>query len=198
MRSQPSDDFEDIRNRIVVLERQNRRFKQLGAAALIIPVLLLVMGQTPSKKPVEAKEFILRDDSGTIRAKLWMNAALATPEMLLFDENGKPRVQVRGGVGKTGIGGGVSVFDAHGQERGTFAAAAVDPLGGGFLSLVDSKGTPKTILHEGDVTVSDDQGFEATLGAQELVTPRTGETHKTSAASLILFDKDKNIIWKAP
>jgi hypothetical protein len=31
-----------------------------------------------------------------------------------------------------------------------------------------------------------------------MVTPRTGETHKTSAASLVLFDKDKNVIWKAP
>jgi hypothetical protein len=46
--------------------------------------------------------------------------------------------------------------------------------------------------------VDDAEGFAATLGATDLVTPRTGEKHKTSAASLVLFDKDKNVIWKAP
>ncbi len=50
----------------------------------------------------------------------------------------------------------------------------------------------------GEVRVSDDQGFSATMGAEELVTPHTGETHKTSAASLVLFDKNKNVLWKAP
>lgn len=46
--------------------------------------------------------------------------------------------------------------------------------------------------------VSDDQGFSADLGVDDLVTPRTGETHKTSAASLVLFDKGDHVIWKAP
>jgi hypothetical protein len=48
------------------------------------------------------------------------------------------------------------------------------------------------------VYVEDADGFAATLGVTDLVTPRTGETHKTSAASLVLFNKDKNVIWKAP
>jgi hypothetical protein len=28
--------------------------------------------------------------------------------------------------------------------------------------------------------------------------PGTGESHKTSAASLVMFDKDGKIIWRAP
>lgn len=35
MRSQPRDDFGDIRNRLPVLEKQNRRFKQLAVAGLV-------------------------------------------------------------------------------------------------------------------------------------------------------------------
>ncbi len=39
---------------------------------------------------------------------------------------------------------------------------------------------------------------QATLGRSALVTPRTGETQMRSAASLVMFDKNKNVIWKAP
>jgi hypothetical protein len=50
----------------------------------------------------------------------------------------------------------------------------------------------------GPVTVSDERGFQAILGQTYLKTPHSGETHMTSAASLVLFDKDKKVIWKAP
>jgi hypothetical protein len=67
------------------------------------------------------------------------------------------------------------------------------------LNTHNSKGDPKAVLGPGHLEVSDDEGFKAALGVEEnLVTPRTGETHKTSAASLLLFDKNKNVIWKAP
>jgi hypothetical protein len=46
--------------------------------------------------------------------------------------------------------------------------------------------------------IGDAQGYKATIGSAGLVTPRTGETHVTSAASVTLFDKEKNVIWKAP
>jgi hypothetical protein len=54
-------------------------------------------------------------------------------------------------------------------------------------------------MEPGHLELSDDAGFKSSLGVtKELVTLRTGETHQTSAASLLLFDKDKNVIWKAP
>ena len=46
--------------------------------------------------------------------------------------------------------------------------------------------------------LQDREGFMTTIGTANLVTFRSGETHKTSAASVILFDKDKNLLWKAP
>jgi hypothetical protein len=189
------DGLEDIRARLLRLERQNRRLKQLGTAMLIVFASLSVMGQAPSRKVIEANEFILRDESGNVRARLSMNATL-NPEMILLDEKGKIKLKLEGGIGQAAdIGGFVSVFDGLGQERGMLSA---DTYAGGVLSLSEVKGSSFTLLKPGEVTVSDTQGFKAAMGTQELVTPRTGEEHKTSAASLILFDKDKNVLWKAP
>ena len=77
MYSHPSD-FEDLLGRLVRLEKQNRRFKLLAVATLVGVPLLLVMGQASPKKTVEANEFILRDDSGNIRARLFMAAKQTT------------------------------------------------------------------------------------------------------------------------
>ena len=44
----------------------------------------------------------------------------------------------------------------------------------------------------------DRQGFSAMIGNTGLVTPRTGQTRQTSAASAVLFDKDKHVTWQAP
>jgi hypothetical protein len=217
-------DFEDLRDRIAKLEKQNRRFKQFGTAGLLGVVLLLVTGQAPVKKVVEADEFILRDHSKNVRAKLSMMAEpLDSPEMVLFDDKGRPSVQLTGGFTPTsekGVhGGGVSLFDSHGNERGSFL---VDD-DSSYVRLADAKDSVKTLLREGfvltaggglmvtnsetnaiavvssdHVMVSDRQGFFSTLGTADLVTPKTGETHKTSAASLVLFDKEKNVIWKTP
>ena len=68
-----------------------------------------------------------------------------------------------------------------------------------MLALDNGKGEQRLFMEPGHVELSDDDGYEAALGVEKnLVTPRTGETHKTSAASLLLFDRDKNVIWKAP
>lgn len=45
--------------------------------------------------------------------------------------------------------------------------------------------------------LADKDGFEAHLGTVGLVTPRTGEQHQRSAASLVFFSKG-NVLWSAP
>jgi hypothetical protein len=114
-----------------------------------------------------------------------------------------------------GGGGSLIVYDGEGKPRGHFATIAsqgaevlmFDPrsarpfdaaLTPGHLELHDNKGNLISAIIGGGIKVSDGQGFEATLGTTDLVTPRTGESHKTSAASLVMFDKDENVIWKAP
>jgi hypothetical protein len=253
--------FEGLQDRLLKLEKQNRRFKQLGIAALIVPALLLVMGQAASKKTVEANEFILRDDSGNIRAKLEMVGTLPVPEMTLFDDKGNASVRMNGGINEN-LGAGISLFDSRGQERESFRVLQDGPAltledskgknrgifgfseprnntllavfdmdgnprgqfaggnngaalelydskqalrgiftggeNGAGLVLVDAKGSVQTGLTGGSIEVFDDQGFEATLGIKDLGNSHTGETHKTSAASVVLLDKNNNVIWKAP
>ena len=51
----------------------------------------------------------------------------------------------------------------------------------------------------GPVLVLDDaSGFATEIGVTDLVTPATGETHETSAASVVLLGKDKKVLWSAP
>jgi hypothetical protein len=45
--------------------------------------------------------------------------------------------------------------------------------------------------------LADKDGFAAQLGTVGLVTPRTGEQHQRSAASLVFFSK-ANVLWSAP
>jgi hypothetical protein len=217
----------EIRQRFAKLEKQNRRLKRLGAAALVAAASLALLGQAPAKRTVEANEFILRDGAGKVRARLAMHEKLGTPQLLLFDDKGNESIGLTAGFEGDKVnltdgskaperyGGSVDIFDGQGREREMLQANDLDGgevmIGGfadfdkrgvtqvraGSISIFDSN-VHETLLSPGSVVVNDAQGFQATLGAQELATPRTGETHRTSAASLVLFDKDKNVIWRAP
>jgi hypothetical protein len=186
--------FEELERRLLSVEKQNRRLKQLGAALLILVTSLILMGQVPSKKTVEANEFILRDDSGNIRARLFMTAkqttsmtipGLAEPVPVTL----KPRPTL-------------ALYDEKGETSGFLDDDEVNflkshvSLAGGVLSMGDQ--TSGLVVSRYSVGLFDEQGFEATLGRRALATPRTGETQMRSAASLVMFDKNKNVIWKAP
>jgi hypothetical protein len=83
---------------------------------------------------------------------------------------------------------------------------------GSFVALTDSHAKVRTSLGAGDlslvggdsadsgpyISLLDKQNYMTVIGSADLVTPSTGETHKTSAASVVLFGKDKNVLWSAP
>ena len=68
-------------------------------------------------------------------------------------------------------------------------------LSSGLLTMGDE--TSGLVLSRYSVGLFE-EGFETTLGRTALITPRTGESQMTSAASLVMFNKGKNVIWKAP
>jgi hypothetical protein len=197
--------LEEVRERLTKLERENRRLKQIGAGALIVAASLFVMGQATSRKTIEASEFILRDNSGNMRARLWVMEAntvavtgvpvalRASPTLAFYDEK-DTRAKLVLDAGSVNAGAFI-VSDSEGESRGSFEMNAGQ---GARLLLLDSRGAQRALLEPGHLQVSDDEGFKAGLGEQNLAMPRTGETRKTSAASLLLFDKDKKVIWKAP
>jgi hypothetical protein len=115
--------FEDLRDRLAKLEKQNRRFKQLGVSGLVCVTLLLVMGQARAKKTVEANEFILRDGNGDVRARLSMpnEGTGAMPQMVFLDAKGNTSLELDGGIAGV-IGGSLGILDEQGKRVGMFAS----------------------------------------------------------------------------
>jgi len=146
-------EIEKMQGRLTRLEGDNRRLKQLGATAIVIVTSVLFMAQAPRKRTIEADEFVLKDSGGNVRARLSMNSELGSPEMLLLDESGKTRLKLAAGL-KGFIGGGISVFDGQGRERGMFSA----DNDRASLALLDGKGLPIAMLNSDGIT-----GTEFTL-----------------------------------
>ena len=193
-RGSPSSQIRRTGAQAPVRRNAEQALKQLGTALLVLVTSLIVMGQAPSKKTVEANEFVLKDDSGNIRARLFVTEksttnmtfpGIAEPMPVTF--NPKPALALydeKGQVGGMLDDDSISFFRSHMS------------LGNGILSIGDQ--TSALVLTRYSLGLLDEQGFESTLGRASLVTPRTGETQMRSAASLVMFDKNKNVIWKAP
>jgi len=92
---------------------------------------------------------------------------------------------------------GFALEDAS-RVRAMFALNSDEP----GLMLLDKTGNVATLLTDDEagpgLGLWDTEGYSATLGVEGAMNPATGETKKTSAASLVLFDKEKKVIWKAP
>ncbi len=193
--------YEDLERRLLKLEKQNRRFKKFGAAVLSIAALLMVMAQAPARKIIEANEFVLKDGTGKVRARLSVQDETlgggGFPKMAFIDESGNTSVELDGSISGM-FGGTIGISKENGERVSTLFA---DSDGGRFwVSDGKANGKPSSSvwLTPGNVDITDTKGFETVLGKEELVTPTTGETHKTSAASIVMSDKKKKVIWQAP
>jgi hypothetical protein len=169
-----TSDLQSVTARIAKLEGQNRLLKRGGLTLLLLPLVLIVMGQARPSDALEAHSFVLRDSSGIKRAEL----AMAKEDAVLrfFDAKGLQTSSVMDGF--------VFLVDPE--------ATKVAPETG-YIMLSMAKGDP-------DIIVRDSNGFNASLGVTDSVTVRTGEQHKSTAASLTLFGsgKDGKVLWSAP
>jgi hypothetical protein len=89
-------DVQSLVARVERLERQNRLFKRLELFLLLSPAILIVMAQARPRRTVQADEFQLIDASGSVRARLSMEAA-GRPTLNLLDEKGIPVVSLAAG-----------------------------------------------------------------------------------------------------
>jgi hypothetical protein len=145
-----------------------------------------------------------------------MQAGLAVtdgvPALSLFDAHGKeratvdvfsdePRLSLQDANDKAEIGvssDGVILRDATGKVRAMFADLADGPK---LLLIGPNENSETTLGVSADgpsLELHDTEGYSTIVGSTDLVVPRTGEKHKTSAASLTLFSKDKKVLWSAP
>lgn len=216
-------DLDSILRRLERLEKQNRRLKAIGAALLILISTILFMGQTGPNRTVEAERFVLKDAQGIARGELGMDS-VDRPTLTLRDATGWPMVTLAGGtqpfLGLTGDNSFVTLKPKVGERQVSlgvapelFGLAIYDKKfragfavvnGSPAATLFDEKGKERVAI---DVTkfgpslvLSDSDGTQrATLAvATDSGSNRTGETHKTSAASLVMFGKEGKVLWHAP
>jgi len=163
-------------------------------------------------------QLALLDANGIQRVNLLLT--VRTPSLFLSDANGQNRVALQ--VSETG-----PFLDFY-RTDGELAAWFLGPDEGGLIGLRAPNGDRRLLLRVSEdgpavelynnervganearvaldgtagqarLVLSDAEGFNTVVGTTDLITPRTGETHKTSAASVVLFDKDKKVLWKAP
>jgi len=221
MTDQPPE-LSAIVERLERLEKQNRRLKRGGLAGLVLLASTLLAGftvQRPAKpaavtETLEAQRFVLKNARGETRAQLACDKD--NPHLALFDTAGHVAAQ----LSASPVGPSLTLYDAKGQQRASLGLlfdtsslmlfnaegehrAQLSLMGDQpFLDLID--GTRDKRIRLGvdpdgpSLQISDAAGFMAIVGTIGLETTKTGEAHRTSAASVVLFDKDGKVTWRAP
>jgi hypothetical protein len=167
-----------ILKRLTKVEKQNRRMKCAGMALLALACCALLMGQTSSKRTVEAEKIILRDSQGHVRIQLeagrkgpanpFQDKLVEVPAITLYGENLAPKMMLT--VGQ------------NGPE----------------LTITDEKGFTRTILGQSALEVRDREGHSAVLGSTLQGNAKAPQGRPPTAASLVLFGKKNKVIWSAP
>jgi hypothetical protein len=83
----------DLTDRVLLLERENRRWRQCGAGVAGAVLLLVLAGGSFIDNPrvIDAAGFVVRDANGKAKASLALDS-LGMPELRFFDQNGRLRL----------------------------------------------------------------------------------------------------------
>ncbi len=209
----------ELIRRLDKLERDNRRLKgfALGVVVLAAAVIAIYASQ-PAPNKIVAHELEVVNESGIPRviidpgfvklldSKGNTSIELVAENVFLYkrkiSELG-PSLSLYGPKGKLSArlqGTDLMLYDAR-QEA---AVRLGYTFGMPTLSLgpPDEAGISMTV-EPGDlpqIELSDARGFSMDLGSTVTESATTGETQKTSAASIVMFGngKDHHVIWQAP
>jgi len=123
------------------LQRSNRHLRMVSGAAFLLCGALVLMAQTNLQiaDSIDARQFVLHDDSGKVRAALGMTEDGAVG-LDLIDSKDRSRITLD--VASNGTPG-LDFFDENGKMRGTFA---MGPQGNSGLGLYDAEGRLRTSM----------------------------------------------------
>jgi hypothetical protein len=240
-----------LAERVAKLETQNRRFRKFGIAALVVASAVSVMGQARTSRVLEANEFVVKDNSGTVRARLSVDTT-NRPTLTFYDEKnhisaslgggdepfltlfragtnevvqlganrafyglGLYEKEIRAGLSVQSGNAGLELFDESGKPRvsiesnkntgefillGGSADKKSAMLSNSGVSMWGKEGIFRVNLDEEgpSLELKDNEGYSTTLGRTDLVVLASGRKEQTPAASLVLFGKDKKVLWSAP
>ena len=176
---------EALFSRVEKLERQNRIMKRSAVGVGVLLCSILLMGQARPNRTIEAQRFVVKDSSGKIRAAFGMEPN---------DPSGATLSLGSAGITSSGAEEKNVIYLHAGSKLAWFIMRS--PGTGEFLNA--RVGSNDASEPSPQVSLVDREGYELDLGKTDLTTTRTGETHHTSAASIVMFGKDKNVLWSAP
>ncbi len=208
--SGPAQQQRSLESRIGQLEEENRMWKRIGLASLILLACIGLMGQAkqrriptptptpatpPGPKNVEAESFVLKDTNGRVRAELAMSGA--GPSLKLRDEKGSALVTLS--LNDSAPSGPLLLLSDP-QHHASFALSVLEGAGS-QLSLAGERPDIQLRLRTAPdgtaLELSDKDGFSATIG-NGVQASKNGKAKKTSAASIALFGKDRRVLWSTP
>jgi hypothetical protein len=196
------------------LEKENRRLKRGALAVLLAIASVGVMAQTKQTAPsgaqkrrppaaapaptgptaVEAQGFILKDLNGHVRAELGLTGS--APSLKFKDESGSTLVTL---ALNSDAPGGPMLLLSDPQHHASVALSVLEHAGP-QLSLTGER--PDIQLHMGvapdgtTLELSDKDGFTTSIGSG--VVAKNGQAKQTSAASIVLYGKQRKVLWSVP
>jgi hypothetical protein len=185
-------DLQAILERIGKLEAQNRRLRWSSAAILALLSAVILMGQAaPSRRVIEAQRFELKDSDGNVRG--WMGTIGKGSELSLGNVNAQPmmRLIVSTDASDLHFFGSRKSGMNLGLDSGNPDISMMGAEGNGGARITFGKDGPT-------LTLEDAKGFSTIVGATQLEKPASSGAHSASAASIVLLDKDKKVIWQSP
>ena len=184
-------ELRDLVERLGKLEKRNRRLERGLIAACTALAAIVLMGQAaPSPRIVEAQKFVLKDANGNVRA--WLGIIGNGSELTLGNVNAQPMIslEVSNDSGDLHFYGSRRSGMNLGVNSGNPSISILDADGHGGAGINFGKSGPSLELEDG-------KGFSAVIGTSQIENPDR-QAQQTSAASVVLFDKDKKVIWRAP
>ena len=181
-----------ILERIEKLEVQNRRLRRCSVAILALLSAVILTGQgAPSPRVVEAQRFILKDSDGNVRG--WMGTIGNGSELSLGNVNAQPMMRLIVSTDSSDLhffGSRKSGMNL-GLDSGNPDISIIGAEGNGGAGITFGEYGPS-------LTLQDAKGFSTIVGATQLEKPVNSGAFFTSAASIVLLDKDKKVIWRTP
>ncbi len=143
---QADDRVDTLTEELARLRARHRRLSWIAALTLVVAYAALVTAvavfvRTPSSGGVrilDARELVLRDDQGTVRAALTLESD-GSPTLDLYDRDGKDRARLA--VRADGFPG-LHLYDENGRAR----AALFDSSGFAALGFQGGDGRPRALL----------------------------------------------------
>jgi hypothetical protein len=179
-----------LTQRLNRLEREARWWRRIGVGLLLAALAITTMAQAPlpwGPKIVQAERFVLVDGNGDVRGEMGM------------DGGGMARLVMRapgsGGAYVLLNPGGLALHDAKDPHL-WINSSGLSVLSGKTKASIRMRLNDRS---EPTLAFADENGIvRAQLGNTTLQDEKLGTIERSSASSLVLFDRGGKVIWKVP